>query len=143
MTEVTGLSIPAPARGKTSAAVWTGRAMSGVFVAFMLGASVTPKIFMPAVVADTMEPLGWPVKHVPLIAGIELVGTLLYANPRTAIIGAILLMGLFGGAIATHLRVDSPMLSHTLFSLYLAALMWGGLWLRDGRLRALILSERR
>lgn len=89
-----------------------------------------------------MEPLGWPVKHVPLIAGIEIVGTLLYAIPRTAIIGAIFLMGLFGGAIATHLRVDSPLFSHTLFSLYLAALMWGGLWLRDGRLRALVLGPR-
>jgi hypothetical protein len=64
--------------------------------------------------------------------------TLLYAVPRTSVLGAILLTGLFGGAMATHLRVGSPLVSHLLFGLYLGLLMWGGLYLRDARLRALI-----
>ncbi len=63
---------------------------------------------------------------------------LLYAVPRTAVLGAILLTGLFGGAMATHLRIGSPLFSHLLFGLYLGLLVWGGLYLRDARLRALI-----
>jgi hypothetical protein len=62
----------------------------------------------------------------------------LYAVPRTAVLGAVLLTGLFGGAIATHLRVMNPPFSHTLFSLYLAAFVWGELYLREPRLRALL-----
>ena len=58
--------------------------------------------------------------------------------PRTAVLGAILLTGLFGGAMATHLRIGSPLFSHLLFGLYLGLLVWGGLYLRDARLRALI-----
>jgi hypothetical protein len=61
----------------------------------------------------------------------------LYLFPRTAVLGAVLFMALFGGAMATHIRVESPLFSHTLFSVYLALFMWGGLWLRDPALRAL------
>ncbi|HVR17126.1 MAG TPA: DoxX family protein, partial [Candidatus Limnocylindrales bacterium] len=64
--------------------------------------------------------------------------TVLYMIPRTAILGAILLTGYLGGAIATHVRVGSPLFSHTLFPVYVALLIWGGLYLRDDRLRALI-----
>jgi hypothetical protein len=67
-----------------------------------------------------------------------LVGTALYAWPRTAVLGAILLTGLFGGAIASHLRLGDPLFSHTLFGVYLGMLMWGGLWFRDPALRALL-----
>ena len=119
-----------------SAAVWTGRVLSGLFILFMLGASAFPKFFMPEIAHATMTPLGWPVKFTLLIGTIEVVGTLLYAIPRTSVLGAVLLMGLFGGAMATHLRVDSPLFSHTLFSIYLGLMMWGGLWLRDPKLRA-------
>jgi hypothetical protein len=52
--------------------------------------------------------------------------------------GAVFLTGLLGGAVATHLRIDNPLLSHTLFPLYVGCLMWGGLWLRDARVRALL-----
>ncbi len=64
-----------------------------------------------------------------------LVCTALYAWPRTALLGAVVLTGLFGGAIATHLKLHSPLFSHTLFGLYLGILVWGGLWLRDPRVR--------
>ena len=73
-----------------------------------------------------------------LLGLLVLVCTLLYAVPRTAVLGAILLTGLFGGAMATHLRVGSPLFSHLLFGLYLGLMLWGGLWLRDGRLRSLL-----
>jgi DoxX-like family len=120
-----------------SASVWTGRAMSGAFVLFMLGASVVPKFFLPDVSHAAMTELGWPVKYTMLIGGIELAGTLLYVWPRTAVLGAVILMGLLGGAMATQIRVENPLFSHELFSLYLGLLMWGGLWLRDERLRAI------
>ena len=67
-----------------------------------------------------------------------LVGTALYAWPRTSLLGAVLLTGLMGGAIATHLRLDHPLFSHTLFGVYLGLLLWAGLWLRDQRLRQLM-----
>jgi hypothetical protein len=117
--------------------IWTGRAMSGLFVFFMLGASVTPKFFLPDVSHPTMEQLGWPVRYTLVIGVIELVGVLLYVFPRTAVLGAVLLMGLLGGAMATQIRVENPLFSHILFSLYLGLFMWGGLWLRDERLRGL------
>lgn len=120
-----------------TAAVWTGRVMSGLFVLFMLGASITPKFFLPQVTEPTMTQLGWPTKFTVLIGVIELVGTLLYVLPRTAVLGAVLLTGLLGGSMATQLRVENPLFSHILFSVYLGLFMWGGLWLRNSKLRAL------
>jgi hypothetical protein len=124
-----------------SGAVWTGRALSGLFILFMLGASVYPKFFLPAVTDPTMTQLGWPTKFTLLIGVIELTGTLLYAIPRTAFLGAVLLTALLGGAMAAHIRIESPLFSHILFSVYLGVFMWGGLWLRDSRLRALVLNR--
>ena len=122
---------------KASPMVWTGRVLSALFVLFMLGASIAPKFFMAATAAEpVMETLGWPVKYVLLIALIELTCTVLYIIPRTSLVGAVLTTGLLGGAIATHLRVESPLFSHTLFGIYLGLVMWGGLWLRDASLRA-------
>jgi hypothetical protein len=110
--------------------------MSGLFVLFMVGASATPKLLLPHVSGPTMTELGWPTRYTVPIGVIELGGTLLYAIPRTAVLGAVILMGLLGGAMATQLRVESPMFSHVLFSVYLGLFMWGGLWLRDPKLRA-------
>jgi hypothetical protein len=66
----------------------------------------------------------------------------LYAVPRTSALGAILLTGLFGGAMASHLRIDSPLFSHTLFGLYLGLMAWGGLFLRNPRLRSMLPVQR-
>ncbi|MBL8545688.1 MAG: DoxX family protein [Hyphomonadaceae bacterium] len=122
---------------KASASVWIGRVLSGLFVLFMLGASVAPKLLGMPIAEETLAQLGWPPGNAMWIGVVELTLTLLYLYPPTSVLGATLFMGLFGGAMATHIRVDSPHFSHTLFSIYLALFMWGGLWLRDEKLRAL------
>lgn len=114
-----------------------GYALSGIFVLFMLGASVTPKLLGMPIADETMAALGWPPGYVLPIGILELVLTLLYIYPRTNILASILFMGLFGGAMATQIRAGSPLFSHVLFSIYLGLFMWGGLWLRDAALRAL------
>jgi hypothetical protein len=81
-----------------------------------------------------MTNIGWSSQHLFLIGVIEAACTVLFIAPRTAFIGAVFLTGLFGGAIASHLRVDSPLFSHTLFGIYLGILMWLSLWLRDNSL---------
>lgn len=122
---------------KASPSVWTGRVLSGLFVLFMLAASIAPKFLMADMVAEqSMTPLGWPAKYLLLIALIELGCVILYVIPRTSLLGAVLMTGLLGGAIAANLRVENPLFSHTLFGLYLGLFMWGGLWLRDASLRA-------
>lgn len=122
---------------KASASVWVGRVLSALFVLFMLGASVTPKLMGMPIAEEIMQGLGWRPGYVFYIGILELVLTLLYAYRPTSVLGAVLFMGLLGGAMATNLRADQPLFSHTLFSVYLGLAMWGGLWLRDEKLRAL------
>ena len=117
--------------------VWFGWVLSALFILFMLGASVLPKLSGMAIAPDTMTALGWANSPILLIGILELVCTLLYAIPFTSILGAVLMMGVLGGAITTQLRAGSPLFSHTLFGIYLGLIMWGGLWLRDPGLRAL------
>jgi hypothetical protein len=112
-----------------------GWVLSGLFVLFMLGASVTPKLTGMPIAAETMRQLGWPDGYVLMIGVIELVLVLLYIFPRTSVLGAVLMMALLGGAMATQIRVGSPLFTHQLFSIYLGLFMWGGLWLRDPALR--------
>jgi hypothetical protein len=121
----------------TRAMLWTGRALTWFFTLFMLGASIAPKLLHMPVVNETMVQLGWPPGYGPLIGTIELICLVLYLIPRTSILGAVLMMGVLGGAMATQIRVGNPLFSHILFSLYLGLFLWGGLWLRDARLRAL------
>ena len=122
---------------KTSASVWVGRVMSGLFALFILGASAAPKLLGMPITDQIMSELGWPPGYVLPIGILELTLVLLYLYPRTSVLGAALFMGLLGGAMATHIRAGSPLFSHQLFSLYLGLFMWGGLWLRDPKLRAL------
>ncbi|WP_095083973.1 DoxX family protein [Mesorhizobium sophorae] len=123
----------------SAGALWTGRALSGVIVLFMIfdGAIKLPPL---DIVTQTMVPLGWPADpNVARMLGIiGLIATALYALPRTSVLGAILLTAYMGGAIATKVRVDSPLFSHTLFGVYLGLILWGGLFLRDPRVRGLI-----
>ena len=123
----------------SSGALWTGRVLSGIIVLFMIfdGAIKLPPL---DIVTQTMVPLGWPADaNVARMLGIiGLISTALYALPRTSVIGAILLTAYMGGAIATNVRIGSPLFSHTLFGVYLGVMLWGGLFLRDPRLRALI-----
>ena len=112
---------------------WT---LSALFALFMLGASVAPKLMGMPIAQETMAALGWPEAPVVLIGVLELVCTLLFLFPPTGLLGAVLMMGILGGAIVTQLRAGSPLASHTLFGIYLGVAMWGGLILRDARVRA-------
>lgn len=125
--------IAAPSRNWT---YWLGWVLSGLLIVFLIFDGAI-KLVPLQVVIDTMNGLGYPPETARTIGIITLVSTLLYAIPRTSVLGAVLLTGLLGGAIATNLRVASPLFSHTLFSVYLGLFLWGGLWLRDARLRAI------
>jgi hypothetical protein len=122
---------------KATRMVWTGRVLTGLFALFILGASVFPKLSGMPVAEETMVQLGWPHGYAFAIGLIELACLILYLIPRTSVLGAVMFIGLLGGAMATQIRAGSPLFSHQLFSLYLGLIMWGGLWLRDASLRAL------
>jgi hypothetical protein len=117
--------------------LWTSRILSGLVVLFLIFDGVTKLITIKPVV-EGMQKLGYPVPLAPVIGAILLVCVVLYVIPRTAPLGAILLTGYLGGAVASQLRVGMPLLGYTLFPIYVAALAWGGLYLRDSRVRALI-----
>ena len=116
-----------------------GWVISGLVILFLVmdaGMKLVP--IQP--VFDTMKTLGWPADPALMrsLGVLTLASALLYAWPRTALIGAILLTAYLGGAVATHVRVGSPLFSHILFGVYLGLLLWGGLYLREPRLRALL-----
>jgi hypothetical protein len=117
--------------------LWAGRIISGLAVAFLLWDSVM-KLINPPVVTESFARLGYPEAIGPTIGTLQLVCVVLYVIPRTSILGAVLLTGYLGGAVATHVRVGDPLFSHVLFPVYVGVLIWGGLFLRDHRLRALI-----
>ncbi|MDB5599129.1 MAG: hypothetical protein JWN71_1173 [Xanthobacteraceae bacterium] len=121
------------------AALWAGHIISGILILFLIFDGAI-KLLPLDIVTQTMAQLGYPpTADLARTLGIlTLICTALYAIPRTSILGAILLTGYLGGAIATHLRVESPLFSHLLFGVYLGLMAWGGLWLRDPKLRALI-----
>ena len=122
---------------RSSAMLWTGRVMSAIVVLFLL-MDAGMKLADVEPVQEAAQQLGWPLPLDRMLGVIDLACLVLYAVPRTAVLGAILMTGLLGGAIAAHLRLLDPLFTHTLFGLYLGLLAWGGLWLRDERLRALI-----
>lgn len=130
------ISETAPA---SKSALWTGRVLSAIVVLFMIFDGVI-KLPPLAIVTQTMTEIGWPADAgtARLLGIVGLVSTALYALPRTSVLGAILLTGYMGGAIATHMRIGNPLFSHTLFGVYLGIILWGGLYLRDARVRALI-----
>lgn len=117
----------------------TGTIMSGLIVAFLIFDGAI-KLAPIAPVTETMTALGYSGD--PMLARglgiVTLLCALLYAIPRTSVLGAILLTGLLGGAIATHLRVGSPIFSHLLFGVYLGLIAWGGLYLRYEAVRKMI-----
>jgi len=117
--------------------VWVGWALSGVTIAFLL-VDATMKLLALPVVLEASALLGFPGADMARGLGtVLLMCTLLYALPQTAVLGAILLTGYLGGAVATHVRVESPFFTHSLFGVYLGLMLWGGLYLRDFRLRTL------
>ena len=123
----------------SAAGLWIGRVLSGVVVFFLLMDGVI-KLVPLAAVTETMQQLGYSgsVAQARGLGVLTLICAVLYAIPRSSVLGAILLTGLLGGAMATHLRIDSPLFSHLLFGLYVGLMAWGGLYLRDPALRALL-----
>lgn len=116
-------------------AIWTGRILTGLAALFLLMDASMKALELAPAVEGTMQ-LGYPAGVIQGIGILQLALLVLYLVPRTSLLGAVLWTGYLGGAIATHVRVGSPLLTHTLFPIYVAALIWGGLWLRDSRLRA-------
>src|SRR5262245_38183527 len=121
----------------STGSLWVGRFMTGLVVAFLVFDGLVKFTSWQAVV-DASNQLGIPLHVNPGIGVLLLVCVALYAFPRTSVLGAILLTGYLGGAVAMHMRVGNPLFSHLLFPTYIGALLWGGLYLRDRRLRALI-----
>ena len=117
----------------------TGRVLSGLVIVFLLFDGAIKLVPWP-VVTETLDRMGYGSSETLArsLGLITIVCTLLYSVPPTSILGAILLTGYLGGAIASHVRIDSPLFTHTLFGVYLGLMVWGGLYLRDGNLRALI-----
>lgn len=117
--------------------LWTGRFMSGFVLLLLLFDAITKVIATEFSVKGAVQ-LGYPASLVSVIGFVLLVCTVLYIIPRTSVLGAILLTGYLGGAVATNLRVEHPLFSQVLFPVYIGILIWGGLFLIDDRLRRLI-----
>jgi hypothetical protein len=120
-------------------ALWTGRVLSGLAILFLLLDGII-KLVPIQPVTDSLQQLGYPTSDAfaRFLGVVTLAGTALYSWPRTALLGAVLLTGLMGGAIASHLRLGDPLFTHTLFGVYLGLVLWGGFWLRDERLRRVL-----
>ena len=120
-----------------SKTIWLGRVLSALAILFLLFDVVIKVLTLPVAVEGTTQ-LGYQASSVFVIGIIELVCLALYVLPQTSVLGAILFTGYLGGAIATHVRIDSPLFTHILFPIYVAVLIWGGLYAREPRLRALL-----
>lgn len=118
---------------------WAGWAMSGLVIAFLLMDAIM-KLFTLPVVVEANASLGWQddAETARALGAVLLIATLIYFAPPTAVLGAILLTGYLGGAVAAHVRVGNPLFTHVLFGVYVGAILWGGLFLRDARVRALL-----
>jgi len=120
---------------------WTGFAMSAVVVLFLLMDSGM-KLAAIQPVLEAGQQIGFPgAAMARKLGAVLLLCTLLYAWPRTSVLGAILVTAFLGGAVATHVRLGNPLFSHVLFGVYVGVLMWAGLVLREPRLRALLLGN--
>jgi hypothetical protein len=118
-----------------------GIVMNVIVILFMLMDGVM-KFIQPKEVVEGTLALGYQLHQIATIGSLGLIATLLFAIPRTAVIGAVLLTGYFGGAIASNFRLDMPLFSHVLFPIYLSILVWGGLLLRFPSLKGLVLNKK-
>lgn len=121
--------------------LWAGRVLSGIAVAFLAFDASGKLLRVTPVIEGTMK-LGYPESAVFPLGVLLLIGVLLYVIPQTSVVGAIYLVGYLGGAVASHYRVGSPLATHRLFPVYVAALVWGGLVLRHPRLLPFLLGGR-
>ncbi len=121
----------------SSRTLWASRIMGGIAVLFMLFDTAIKLMRESHAVEGTVQ-LGYPDSTVQLLGIIEAVCLVLYLIPRTSVLGMVLLTGYLGGAVATHVRLENPLFSHVLSSIYIALMMWGSLYLREPRLRTLL-----
>ena len=138
-TTIDALTPEAP-KSTTTRAAWAGRVLSGLPVLFLIF-DVTIKLIGHPAVAEASEQLGLPQNANKPIALVLLACLALYVVKRTAPLGAVLLTGYLGGAVLVHVRVNDPLFSHTLFPIYVGAMLWAGLYLRDARVRRLVAAE--
>ena len=131
----------APAAGTSARARWAGRVLTGIAVLF-LTFDLGMKLAGVREAVEGTAQLGFQPHHLPILGLIQLACLIVYLVPRTAPLGAVLWTGYLGGAVATQLRVDNPLFSHVLFPIYVAAFIWGALYLRDARVRALLRPAR-
>ena len=131
----------APVDGVSTRARLIGRILSGIAVLFR-AVDLTVKLVGVKAAVDGTVQLGWQPHHLPILGLIQLGCLVLYLIPRTAPLGAVLWTGYFGGAVATHLRLDNPLFTHILSPTYVAAFLWVGLYLRDPRVRGLLRPAR-
>jgi hypothetical protein len=122
-------------------AIRTGRFLSSVATLF-LAFDAAMKLLQTGPAVEGTTQLGYPASVILPLGIVQVVCLVAYLVPRTSVLGAILWTGYLGGAIATHVRIANPLFTHVLFPVYVAALLWGGLWLRDARLRRLLPFER-
>lgn len=116
---------------------WVGRVMSALAVLFLMVDAAMKVLEVPVAVEGTTQ-LGYPASIILPLGILQVILLTIYVIPRTSMLGAVLWTGYLGGAIATHVRLGNPLFTHVLFPIYVAILLWGGLWLRDNRLRALM-----
>ena len=134
MVSAIGVELLATWAGEISAGrIWTGWAISVLMAAFLLF-DAGAKFAKPAQVVEAFARTGWPMRLSSTLGAILLTCTVFYLVPQTSVLGAILLSGYLGGAMATNLRLENPLLTHTLFPVYIGVLIWIGLWVRDPRL---------
>ena len=121
----------------SNASRWAGRIISGIVIVLLAFDAAVKLLRVPAAVEGTAQ-LGYPPQALPIIGILALICLVLYVIPRTAPLGAILWTGYFGGTVATHLRAGNPLFTHILSGVYVATLLWVGLYLRDERVRGLL-----
>lgn len=134
------MTIAAPAHDTPRWKRYLGRFLSG-FAALFLAFDAVMKLFANEEAVRATTDLGWSADALVGLALVQLICLAVYLVPRTAVIGALLWTGYLGGAVATHVRVDNPWPSHSLFPIYVALFLWGGLYLRDARVRGLFVAH--
>jgi DoxX-like family len=130
-----------PTEQTSKSALWTGRVFSALVVLFLVFDGVS-HIVKPVSVVEAFVRIGYPLSLAVKLGTVELACVAVYAIPRSSVLGALLLTGYLGGAVATQVRAGSPFFGESLFPVYLGLVMWGGLLLREPRLRAMLPLKR-
>ena len=139
-SQASEISHSAARASSSKKSVWLGRVLSGVVVLFLIPDGII-KFIKPAPVVEAFAHLGLPLSLANVLGILLLLCAAIYVFPRTSVLGAILLTGYLGGAVASQMRVGNPLFTHILFPVYFGTLLWAGLYLRDDRLRILVSSH--